>query len=171
MAGLVLLGNIPGIFLLKNVNPQTIKVIFGFVIAAIGIEMFLRESKEKKSRKSKIVLGIIGLLSGVLCGLFGIGALLAAYVNRVTDNNNAFRANICVVFLIENTFRIIIYMSMGILTFDILKQAAVLIPAMLTGLFLGIKSSQILDERIVKKTVIIMLLISGIALIVNNIRI
>ena len=62
-------------------------------------------------------------------------------------------------------------MSMGILTFDILKQAAVLIPAMLTGLFLGIKSSQILDERIVKKTVIIMLLISGIALIVNNIRI
>ncbi|MCD8233792.1 MAG: sulfite exporter TauE/SafE family protein [Cloacibacillus porcorum] len=98
MAGLVLLGNIPGIFLLKNVNPQTIKVIFGFVIAAIGIEMFLRESKEKKSRKSKVVLGIIGLLSGVLCGLFGIGALLAAYVSRVTDNNSVFRANICAVF-------------------------------------------------------------------------
>ena len=171
MAGLVLLGNIPGIFLLKNVNPQTIKVIFGFVIAAIGIEMFLRESKEKKSRKSKVVLGIIGLLSGVLCGLFGIGALLAAYVSRVTDNNSAFRANICAVFLIENTFRIIVYITMGILTFDILKQAAALVPAMLAGLFLGIKSGQALDEKTVKKTVIIMLLFSGIALIVNNIRI
>lgn len=171
LAALVLLGNIPGIFLLKNVNAQVIKIIFGFVIVAIGIEMFLRESSSKKSKESKIILGLIGLLSGVLCGLFGIGALLAAYVSRVTDNSNAFRANICVVFLIENTFRIVVYATMNIITFDILKQAIVLIPAMLIGLFLGMKSSQILDEKVVKKIVIVMLIISGIALIVNNIRI
>ena len=36
--------------------------------------------------------------------LFGIGALLAAYISRITENTNSFKANIGSVFLIENTF-------------------------------------------------------------------
>ncbi len=41
LAGLVLLGDIPGILLLKNTNTQVIKGIFGFVIIAIGVEMLI----------------------------------------------------------------------------------------------------------------------------------
>jgi uncharacterized membrane protein YfcA len=37
------------------------------------------------------------------------------------------------------------------------------------GLFAGMKSSSFLDERIVKRLVIILLIISGIMLIVKNI--
>lgn len=169
LAGLVLLGNVPGIFLLKNVNAHIIKIIFGFVIIGIAVEMLLRESNQKKAKESKIVLAVIGVLSGVLCGLFGIGALMAAYVSRVTDSTSEFRGNICIVFLVENTFRIVMYAILGILTFDILKQAVLLVPVMLIGLWLGMKSSQILNEKTVKKMVIVMLAISGIALVVNNI--
>ena len=57
---------------------------------------------------SKPLLAVIGILSGVLCGLFGIGVLLAAYVSRVTDSSSSFKANISAVFIIDNTFRIII---------------------------------------------------------------
>ena len=39
LAGLVLLGDIPGILMLKNTDTQVIKGIFGFVIIAIGLEM------------------------------------------------------------------------------------------------------------------------------------
>ena len=53
-------------------------------------------------------MAIIGVASGVLCGLFGVGALLAAYVSRVTDDSQSFKANISAVFMIDNTFRIII---------------------------------------------------------------
>lgn len=59
------------------------------------------------------MLGIIGILSGVLCGLYGVGALLA-------------------------------------------------------GLYLGMASSKVLDEKVVKKLVIVMLILSGVALVVNN---
>lgn len=45
--------------------------------------MYLRENSRIQFTESKIVLGIIGVLSGVICGLFGVGALLAAYVGRV----------------------------------------------------------------------------------------
>jgi hypothetical protein len=107
-------------------------------------------------------------LSGLLCGLYGVGALLGAYVNRVTDDSSSFKANICVVFLVENTFRILLYTIWGIITFDIVKQALVLVPFMLIGLSLGMNSGKYLDEKIVKKMVVIMLMVSGIALIINN---
>ena len=168
LAALVLFGNIPGMLFLKNADTGLIKIFFGFVIIFIGTEMLLREIRPKKMKQSKIVLGVIGILSGILCGLYGIGALLGAYVSRVTDDSHAFKANICIVFLVENTFRIIMYGGLGILTLDILKQAVILIPFMLVGLFLGMRSSRILDEKVVKKIVIIMLILSGGALIFNN---
>lgn len=168
LAALVLLGNLPGIFLLKNADTQIVKIVFGFVIIGIGLEMFFREKQSRKLKQSKLLLGIIGILSGILCGLYGIGALLAAYIGRVTDDSSSFKANICFVFIAENTFRIIMYAAMGILTPAIFKQAIILVPFMLLGLFLGMRSSKILDEKLVKKLVIIMLIVSGGALVWNN---
>lgn len=168
LAVLVIVGSIPGILFLKNVDTGIIKVLFGFVIIFIGIEMLLRELQTKQAKQSKIMLAIIGVLSGLLCGLYGIGALLGAYVNRVTDDSKAFKANICVVFFVENTFRIVLYAIWGIITLDIMKQAVVLVPCMLIGLALGMFSGKVLDEKIVKRLVIVMLIISGVALVINS---
>ncbi len=168
LALLVIIGSIPGVVFLKNADTSIIKMIFGAVIILIGLEMLLREFQTKKIKQSKVVLGIIGVLSGLLCGLYGIGALLGAYVNRVTDNSSSFKANICIVFLVENTFRIILYGLWGIITWDIVKQAIVLIPLMLIGLALGIFSGKFFDEKVIKKLVIAMLIVSGVALILTN---
>lgn len=72
------------------------------------------------------------------------------------------------VFIVENTFRIGLYTVLGIITPDVLGQAVCLIPAMLLGLWLGIKSSQLLNEGMVKRFVMFLLVLSGIALIVRN---
>lgn len=169
LAALVLCGSIPGAILLKNLNVQYLKIVCGIVIVLIGIEMMFREFKSSKVKESKILLGIIGLLSGILCGLFGIGALLAAYVGRVTKTTDEFKANISAVFIVENTFRIILYSVIGVITLESIKNAVLLMPVMLIGLFLGIKSGQILDDKLVKKIVIVLLIISGIVLVANNI--
>ena len=166
LAGLVLLGDIPGILLLKNTNTQVIKGIFGFVIIAIGVEMLLREYM-RKTKKSQLLLITIGILSGILCGLYGIGALLAAYMGRVTDNSSSFKGNLCIVFLIDNLFRLVMYGVTGIITLATLKQSVVLFPFMALGLFLGMKGSSFLDEKKIKKLVIIMLILSGVSLIVT----
>ena len=168
LAILVIIGSIPGVLFLKNADTSSIKVFFGVIIIAIGFEMLLREFQTKKMKQSKIVLAIIGILSGLLCGLYGIGALLGAYVNRVTSDSSSFKANICIVFLIENTFRIFLYGLWGFITFDIIKQAFILFPIMLLGLFLGMLSGKFLDETLIKKLVILLLIISGIALIITN---
>ena len=167
LTALVVAGSIPGIFLLKHTDAGLLKVIFGIAVIVIGVEMLFREMKsnrESSNRKpggSKLVLVLIGIISGLLCGLYGGGALLAAYVSRV--------ANICVVFVVENTIRIILYVATGILTLSVLKQVVILIPFMLAAVFLGMKSSSVLNEKIIKKIVIILLILSGIVLIINNI--
>lgn len=168
LALFVIFGSVPGALLLKSADTSNIRMFFGAVTILVGLEMLLREFQSKKIKQSKVVLGIIGVCSGLLCGLYGVGALLGAYVNRVTDDSSSFKSNICVVFLIENTFRIILYGAWGIFSLDIVKQTIILIPFMLIGLALGMYSGKFLDERYIKKLVIIMLIISGIALILNN---
>ena len=168
LAALVLAGSVPGALLLKHVDARAIKVVFGAVIVLLGAEMLLRERQKGKLRSSKLLLVLIGVLAGVLCGLFGVGALLAAYVSRVTEDGGSFKANISAVFIVDNTFRIVLYSVLGLLTFDTLKTALLLLPFALAGLFLGMKCSSRMNESLVKKITSILLVLSGISLILKN---
>ncbi len=111
---------------------------------------------------------VIGIVSGVLTGLFGIGTFLAAYVKKTTSSLEEFKANISALFLIENVFRIIVYSCIGIITVGILKRTAILFPFMLIGLFGGMKICNILPEKIVRFVVTIFLFVSGILMILLN---
>ena len=44
-------------------------------------------------KDNKYLMAIVGILAGLICGLFGVGILLAAYVSRVTDTTDEFKAN------------------------------------------------------------------------------
>lgn len=165
---LVIIGSIPGTIFLKNGNVQLIKIIFGFVIVFLGMEMLLREYRKRSYATSSLILSIIGITAGILCGLYGIGALLPAYVSRTTNDDASFKGNLCIVFLVENTFRIILYTVTGIININLLNDAFWLLPFMLLGLFIGIALSKVFKEKHVKKIVIILLIFSGLSLIINN---
>ena len=165
---IVLAGSIPGALLLKNADAKYLKILFGAVVIFIGIELLMNEAGKIRLRDSRISLGIIGLLSGVTCGLFGVGALLAAYIGRVAKSNDEFKGTISAVFAAENTFRIITYSILGVITPQSLKTVLVMVPFMLAGLFAGMKSGKYIDEKRSKKLVIVLLIISGLILIVNN---
>ena len=168
LAVLVLAGSIPGALLLKNVDARSIKLVFGVVVAALGAEMLSREYSNKHMRSSGLVLAVIGVAAGVLCGLFGVGALLAAYVNRVTEDGSSFKANISAVFIVDNVCRVVLYSVLGLLTMDTVKSVLILIPFALLGLFAGMKCSNHMDERLVKKITSVLLILSGISLILKN---
>lgn len=165
---LVILGSIPGAFFLKVGDARLIKVFFGFVVVFIGVEMLFREKSTSVKKGSPLLMVIIGLLSGVLCGLFGVGALLVAYVSRTTKDQTGFRGNNCVVFSVENTFRLFLYGFSGILTAETVKTAFCLLPFMFLGLGIGIFFQKRLPERLAKLSVIALLIITGLSLIANN---
>lgn len=165
---LVLAGSIPGALLLRNVDARPIKLVFGVVVIALGIEILLRALSKKRAHSSKWVLAIIGVTAGMLCGLFGVGALLAAYVSRVTENDESFKANISAVFIVDNTFRIIFYKALGLLTLDTLKSVILLIPFAMLGLFTGMKCCGHINDKKVRKLTTVLLILSGISLVLKN---
>ena len=172
---LVIAGSIPGVFFLKTGDARTIKILFGFVVVFLGLEMFLRERKASGSgtpgsekSASPALLVIIGLLSGILCGLFGVSALLVAYVRRTARDQIHFRANNCMVFLAEKTVRLFLYGSTGILTLEAAKTALCLAPFMVLGLFIGIFFHRRLPERTARLSVTVLLMVSGLSLILDH---
>jgi len=171
LSALVILGCIPGAFFLKLGNVGTIKILFGFVILVVALEMFLRELKPGKMKPNKWILLLLGLVSGALCGLFGIGALLAAYVGRTTENAGEFKGNLCIVFSVENTFRLILYLATGIITREIALQALILVPFMAAGLAIGLFCAKRVPEKAVKRMIVLLLFFSGVSLILTNLGI
>lgn len=168
LTALVILGNIPGAYLLKNADTSIIKFILGFIIIYLSVEMFLNENRKHKKKSSKLALGIVGVLAGLVSGIYGVGALLGVYVNKITNDTKAFKANANVVYFVSDTFRLCLYIAWGIVTWDIVKQAVVLVPFMLFSLLLGMKLCNYMNEKAIRRIVILMLIISGSALIINN---
>ena len=168
LSALVLAGSIPGAFLLKSTNDHVIKLIFSIVVIGLGTEMLTREYSKKPARSSKAMLAIIGVLAGVISGLYGVSALLAAYVSRVTKDSSSFKANICAVFLVECTFRAILYSALHVITLETIKMSLLLLPAAMFALFIGMKCSLILNEAKIRKLTSVLLIFSGISLILKN---
>jgi len=167
VAAIMVAGCIPGVLVLKNSSPVVLKVIFGFIVIALGVEMLLRERAGKK-KGSKIVLGLIGLLAGIMSGLFGVGALMTAYMGRTTDSADEFRGNICMVFLLNDLTRLVLYIATGVLNVQILLTVLKLAPFMVLGLAAGNMLADKINEKAVKTVITVLLILSGISLVVTN---
>ena len=94
---------------------------------------------------------------------------MSAYVGRVTRDSHEFKANMCTIFAAENSFRLIMYIYLGIITKDTVLLAIKLLPLVLLGLGMGIAASKRLHERTARRIVIVMLILSGAVLMVSNV--
>ena len=120
---------------------------------------------------NQLEIGSGGYLPDFLLALpygWRVAALLAAYVSRVTDDQNGFKANISAVFVAENTFRIVLYSCLRLITPETLRTALLLLPFALLGLWLGMRSSAHLNEKTAGRLVALLLVLSGVSLIVKN---
>jgi uncharacterized protein len=167
---MLLAGIIPGTFLLKVGNDWILKSILGVIIVGIAIEMLTRKPNISGTTKTNpILLIFIGIMSGILAGLYGIGVLLIAYISRTTDNKSEFRANICCVFLVDNIFRFFLYLYTGILNKEAFSMTLFLLPAVIIGMMIGVKVDSNMKEETVKKSVVVLLIISGTVLFLKSI--
>lgn len=65
LSGMVILGAIPGALILKNADTQVIKIVFGFVVLFLALEMLLRLYKPH-GKGQRLLQGHAGLC--VFCG-------------------------------------------------------------------------------------------------------
>ena len=114
------------------------------------------------------ILATLGISAGVLCGLFGAGALLAAYFARVTRDDKVYKGSMCMIFAAENIFRVIACSVTGLLTLETCKIAAILALPMLVGLFAGMKLAGKMNAKAMRVVIIVMLMVSGLPLLLTN---
>ena len=163
---MVLAGDFLGVLLLKNVDVTAMKMIFGVVLMLLSVEQLWREWRGKPGKAAHPALMLaLGISAGVLCGMFGVGALLAAYLSRVTTDDQTYKGTMSVIFTVENFFRIAAYSAAGLLTRASLLNAAMLLPFMALGLFLGIRLSSRMNARTMRIIIGAMLLFSGVPLV------
>lgn len=165
---MVLAGDVLGVFLLANVDVTAMKLVFGVVLILLGIEALWRERHASAKPTHPALLTALGVAAGVLSGLFGVGALLAAYFARVTKDEKTFKGSMCMIFAAENLFRVVAYSLTGLLTTATLTNTAMLLPFMAAGLFLGMKFSGKMNVRLMKLVVNVLLMFSGVALLMTN---
>ena len=168
LAAMLIAGIIPGVFFLKSGNEYILKAVLGIVCAGLGVDMLLRQSDAMK-KANKAVLATLGLGSGLLVGMYGIGMPLTAYVSRTTVGKNGFRANICAVFVIDNIVRCALFSATGMFTAEVWRYALMILPFMLLGMFIGVKTDKRLSDRAVKHIVALLLVFGGISLAITNI--
>ena len=164
---IVIAGDALGAFFLKGGNPALIKLLFGFVVLGVSGEMVWREIRLGNGRRkdAPAALAAIGVLSGVMCGLFGVGALLAAYLRRSAASQSAFKGTLCFVFSVEMTARIALYALTGVFTATSALTVLKLAPFMAAGLICGMLLSGRVNERIARRITIAALVASGVALV------
>ncbi|HWR60937.1 MAG TPA: sulfite exporter TauE/SafE family protein [Clostridia bacterium] len=167
---MLLVGVIPGILLLKTGNDLVLKAFLGAVIVALGIEMLYRKppGEADAAGGNRALLVVVGLLSGVLAGMYGISAFLVAYVSRTSAGRSQFRANLCSLFLVDNIFRLIWYSVAGIMTMEIIRFTVFMAPAVVLGMYVGTRVDTGLKEETVRKATIYLLVVSGVVLLIRS---
>ena len=76
LMALMLAGNIPGALMLSHIDGRIVKIIFGVAIIFIALDMLRGQGRPRK--ENKLLTALVGIAAGVLSGLFGVVALLAA---------------------------------------------------------------------------------------------
>lgn len=166
---MVILGDTLGVLLLKNTEVGALKIVFGVVLMLLAVEQLWRELRSQSGKALHPVLKFALCISaGVLCGMFGVGALVAAYFSRVTTDDATYKGTMSLVFAIECTFRLVAYSVAGLLTVVSLTRAVMLLPAMGLGLFLGMKAARRMNPRITRIIISVILLISSLPLLLTN---
>lgn len=167
-ASLMALGCVAGAFILKNVDTTLLKVIFGFFIIFISIKNVVetRGNMARKENRRQDVVYI--LLAGVLSGTFGIGILMAAYLEKATKSVEEFKANLAAVFIVSSSIKMVVYTMTGILTLETVRRAAILYPCMLVTLFLGMKVGDKSNRKYLQMLINSLLFLGGVSMIVTN---
>lgn len=165
---LILTGDLLGIFILTSYRADILKLFFSLFVIILGLRMLLQEIHPTNEKSWVGKRYFTAVLSGILCGLYGIGVLLAAHLQREYRNPDEFKGNFSFIFLIENVIRLVAYCYLGIITLSTAKKVIFLYPLSLTGLLCGIQIGERISRDTARKVLLCALIIAGFILLMTT---
>lgn len=157
------LGVIMGIVVLTFTNPIILKKALGvFILLYVAYASF---AKRKIKLKKSGVMGF-GVMAGFFSGVFSTGGpLYVICVENTVKNVKAFRATMIGVLGLVTIVRVPALAVSGILNFSHLKMTLFVFPIFLFAQFLGKRTFMKIEEKVFKKSLMLLLCVSGIIMI------
>lgn len=149
-----------GTYLLMVLDTTVLKLIVGIVICLFAFAFLLGFRREIRREKGGLVAA--GLVSGVLNGLISIGGPpVILFLTNQGMPKERFRANLIAYFLFLNAATLPVYFAGGLLSLEVVRYAAMFIPALAGGALVGIKLVGYVPEVTFRKTVLAMVMAAG----------
>ncbi len=170
LAGGIVVGTIMGTLILKYGNPEYILTILAFFLIVAGC-IFLIAQSELAVKWPSWCSPIIGILAGLLAGMFGTGGPpLIFYYQLSGMKKEAFRGNLMTLFLLMALVRYPSYALSGLVTTPRMISAVYVFPAVLLGIWLGNRIHLHISEKGFRKMVSLGLIVIGIILLIKQFR-
>lgn len=156
-----------GAWLVTYLNPLHIRTGVGVLLVAYSAYNLLRPSLQPVTSNAAIDTGV-GVLNGTLGGLTGLGGVISTiWVQLGGGAKDAQRAVFQPVLFFTMTMATLTFAAGGhLFEMETLKLFFIGLPALLLGLWVGIKLYGKLDDAAFRKAILILLLISGFSLVV-----
>ncbi len=161
------IGVLAGLYLFKTVDSVMLAHALGvFVLAYALYTLFYQDGNGKASAIWAVPAGGLGGLVGTLFGTGG--PFYVAYLKHRGLPKTQFRATFATIFLLDGAGRLIGYLGGGYFTMEWLVFAALSLPIMGIGLYLGGHIHTNISQRTFQIAVSVLLLISGISLMLRH---
>jgi len=159
-----------GTAVLRLGEPRVLLTVLGAALVAVGAA-FVRLPHRTRTEPPRWAAPPVGLLSGVLTGLFGTGGPpLIVWYHLAGRDKAAFRGNLMALFLLMTLVRVPSYLAGGLITAPRILSGAAVLPAVVAGAWAGHRAHVEIAERTFRRAVAIGLLAIGILLLVRTVR-
>lgn len=158
-------GVIAGIVVLKYGKPLFLKKALGIFIILFVLHSLRTKKNTIRSPKLKPIFGFLG---GFFSGVFSTGGpLYVMIVQKETTTIKTFRATMFGTLGLVTVMRIPVLIIGNVLTLKEVYNSIYVLPFFIMALYLGKKVYLKLDDILIKKIILTLLLLSGIMLLIT----
>jgi len=165
-----LIGVALGLVIFTRLDADTLALWVGAFVLAYGAyslwTTFGAGKPHLPPRVAALVGGVLGGITGTTVGTFG-STFFAIHFDAIKLAKDNYRATMTAILLSLSLARGIGYWAFGEFTTEVVTVAAILLPPMLLGLFIGDRIHHGMSDLVFRRTVACALIASGIALLIK----
>lgn len=154
--------------IIKTQSPKVLTLLLGIALFALSMYFFFFSDKIKI--KPTWYAGLIaGVLSGIMSGMFSMGGPpVVIYFMQSEDNTDEYMATISAYFVLSGVIAISMKAAAGFITVPVWISLAVGVPAMLLGSFVGKRTRDHINAKLIKRIVYGFMATSGVIHVVTS---
>jgi uncharacterized membrane protein YfcA len=158
-----------GAYILAVADAATLRVVIGIVILVFAVALFTGFRKE--IRRERLGSALVGFTGGLLNGSTGTGGPpVVLFLSNLGISKLTFRANLIAYFVCINLAALPFFYARGILTAEVMRTLALLLPAFILGSLTGTRLLGRVSEEAFRRITLAIVAAAAVMAVVAGLR-